>query len=188
MLNTFREWTNADDARAGGIADVFASAYMMPLGILPRMRLLAFGWEKPGDTLRQPTDRAWWSKRYTSGGFAPRKLWEPLSTYVDKVVPNTTPHFPEDVAAMDATALARQRNATASELEDIQRVKADICAPFIIPARRGVVPTPETVCIARIEAARQGDKSKPLIPSRPGLPWWVIAGIAILVSKSLRNR
>ena len=74
-LDSFVHFDAATLMRNGARSDV-AESFAPPDGVFPRMRLLAWGWEKPGDKFKSPSDAAWWKKRYQF------PLWNPIETYL----------------------------------------------------------------------------------------------------------
>jgi hypothetical protein len=138
-----------------------AQSYLMTLGVLPRMRLLACGWTNPGDRFRSPMDAAWWSAPYG------RPLWEPLLTYARAAdaVTNVGPlQWDATLALGDAGALSHALSRVASELEVIHAAGHDVCAPFLIPTLEGVLPQPGASCLTRLgvtPVAKQQTASTP---------------------------
>jgi hypothetical protein len=160
-----------------------AESFAMPLGVLPRMALLAAGWTKPGDKLREPNDTKWWQSTYK---FA---LWNPLLTWADVLANRENGEPPFDwhaqVASGDTVAISDALQRVADDLRDIQAVKADRCMPYKIPTKRGEMPTPNVVCLAQLapetrreEIERGVDK---LLPSLD-LPWWLWVGLGLVVA------
>lgn len=148
------EATDKDAAVAGGFPEDVAEAYFMTLGILPRMRMLACGWTKPGDKMRLPTDAAWWAATYA------HPLWAPLWTYANQVRASgaTRPwSMDPQLASGEPGALSHSILGVASELAAITRLGHDVCAPYLIPRVRNVLPQPSAVCIARIGAKKKKD-------------------------------
>lgn len=161
--------SSAEAAERAGFPSSTARSFCLPLGILPRMRLRAAGWRKPGDAIRVSTSDEW-TAPYDGA------LWEPLGTFVDQAAKTSIEqgaHLDEDLARADSPALAQAADDLAAELAIIREALADRCEPFFVPRRRGAMPVPNTVCMASIEARRRG-KDIP-VPRRAAVPWWAWA-------------
>lgn len=139
------QWDTADHAIEAGVDETTARSFLQPDGILTRMRALACGWTKPGDKLRDPSDRAWWSRTYAF------PLWNPLATYVDRIS-NVTPDavrgtFDEALAAGDSTALSQfLADHMQAEITDLLEAP---CPQWIIPPGKGQMPVPNPDCAAK---------------------------------------
>ena len=185
-LGAIFEFDSSDSGVAAGLRADVARSFLQPLGIIPRMRLLAAGWTKPGDSFRKSTDSQWWRKRYA------HRLWEPLGTWVDlleKANLGQRFEFDEAIAKAEPSALSAEIAGAAVDLQVIQQAHADICAPFIIPGRRGALPEPNVVCLARIEAGDRLVDIQPIIDKlRPSLPWWVWVAGGLIAIKLLDRR
>lgn len=188
VLDAVFEFVDADSGERAGLPTPVARAFLHPLGIIPRMRLLACGWTKPGDKFRKASDRAWWTKRYQ------HPLWEPLGTWIDSLAHSDVGQramvFEEAIANAEPAALSRELATAVEDLRIIRAANADICAPFLIPRRRGVMPEANIVCITRIEAGDKLEKHKEPIEAifRPALPWWVVVGLVFVASKVIDRR
>lgn len=182
------EFVDAEAGEQAGLPTSTARAFLHPLGIIPRMRLLACGWTKPGDKFRKADDKAWWTKRYQ------HPLWEPLGTWIDSLAHSDVGQremiFEEAIANADPAAISRELPTAVEDLAIIKRANADICAPFLIPRRRGVTPEANIVCITRIEAGDQLERNRDKIETifRPALPWWVVVGLVFVASKVIDRR
>jgi hypothetical protein len=129
------------------------------------MRLLAWGWVNPGDTLKSASDRAWWGKTYQ------HPLWEPLATYIDQL--ERAGHepaawaFDADLAKADEAELARSLPAA---VQAMSLVQAHPHPEYIIPAAAGQlpIPNPSAAPSARPAPAAQA------APKKSGFPWWIL--------------
>lgn len=152
--------SQAADADAGvrqGLTELVAESYLMTLGVLPRMRFLASGWTNPGDKLRLPTDAAWWSATYKF------PLWDVLFTFADiqeKAGLSPSVAWQQPLSEGDQGELSQTLLAVASELATIVRLKQDTCTPYIIPTKRGVLPTPSFACLAKVKGKEAIDERK----------------------------
>lgn len=161
-------------ALVGGPDDV-ARRYQAPDGILPRMRLLAWGWEKPGDKLRSPSDSAWFSRRYQY------PLWAPIATYVSQLVNagQEPPAFQwdEDLAKGDAGELAR---SLPDAVQAMAVVSASPHPQWVIPAAERQLP------IANPAPEPPATAPAPTIqPKKSGFPWWLLL---LLLATDRRKR
>jgi hypothetical protein len=184
-------WQPTLDAAAAidaGWREDMAQGFLPPDGILPRMRLLAWGWTKPGDKFKSPSDRAWWRQRYQY------PLWNPLETYVQQlertgVAPLSTFTIDEDLAAGNAALLSYALPAVVQG--DLPPVNEAPCPKWLIPPGRGMMPIANPECAVK----KLVDKFKnvPLVPTLPRLtppsvPWWLIVGVIAVVVMAKGNR
>jgi hypothetical protein len=149
----------------------WAEPWMLPFGVLPRMRLAACGWTKPGDAFKAFDDAAWWSAPFEMR--APFSLpavsvWTALATYAATVEVNakdvtwilTQALFDGDSSSIstelaniadDLSAISvKQKGAAASPAE---------CAPYVAIARAGAQPIINPACITKVN-----DRAGPLRP------------------------
>lgn len=154
-----------------------ASSWLLPDGILPRMRLLAWGWTKPGDRFKSPSDRAWWGKRYQY------PLWNPIETYVDQAERQDGTDssgfvgWDDDLAAGDEAELSRSMPAVVHD--DLPAAMAKPCPEWLIPPGRGMAPIPNPSCL-KGPIRDIGKKIIPILAPGISVPWWAW-GIAILL-------
>jgi hypothetical protein len=123
-----------DESAPAGLADNIARAYYPPDGILPRMRMLAWGWTKPGDKFKSPNDAAWWAATYQF------PLWNPLTTLVQQLdIAGIAPAMAldEDLAKGDPAELSRSFPIVVAESG---AVEADPSPKFLIPPGAGQLP------------------------------------------------
>jgi len=159
------------------VSENFARGFLLPDGVLPRMRLLAWGWEKPGDKFKSPSDASWWKRRYQF------PLWAPLETYLDQVARQG--HEPpvlqwdDDLAAGDPAELSRSLPSVVQY--DLTAVSEAPCPKWIIPPSRGMLPIPNPKCFEK-PVREVIDK---LRPQSGGFPWWIIV-VGLLLSKRSR--
>jgi hypothetical protein len=158
---TLMEWDSADSGAKAGIPADAAQAFLMPDGILPRMRFLACGWVNPGDRFKSPTDSGWWGKAYG------RPLWEPLRTYAKLLksarAGQDTFRWNDKLSEGDAAELSQSMLAASSELVAITNMGHDVCAPFLIPRVDDVMPQPNAPCLVRLgieDKRKERDKER----------------------------
>jgi hypothetical protein len=180
-LRAFGHATATDEAAAhAGFPPMVARAFCLPLGVLPRMRLRAAGWRKPGDAIRNATSEQW-AAAYDG------PLWEVLGTFVDLAAKHNIEQgarLDEDIATGDSATLAQAADDLAAELAIIQAALADHCEPYLVPRRRGAVPEPNAPCMASIAVRRRsGDVP---VPRRPEVPWWVWAFAFVALASATR--
>lgn len=140
------QWIDDKSAQQAGLSSITAVSFLWPNGILPRMRMLAAGFTKDGDKIKAATDSAWWGKPYAY------PMWNPVGTYLDKchAADLDGPFvWDEGVANAEPGALSQAIISIADEIDGLRKGKALGCAPFFIPARRGVMPTPNPACAAK---------------------------------------
>jgi hypothetical protein len=191
-LGAVWEANDAAAAITAGLPENVANAYMKPLGVLARLRLIACGWENPGDKFKNADDTSWWQRPYKM----PKVMWGTLGTYVDilaksNVGGNWT--FDENVANGDGWAISREVSNANADLQVIQAAKADVCLPFLPREKRGVLPTPNPACIARINAGKQMEKIKPALDAGLNifgvtLPWWAWLALGYVAVQTLDKR
>lgn len=175
------QWQDASLAISGGMDALAASQYMAPDGILPRMRLIACGWLKPGDSFRRPEDGAWWQSPYRYA------LWPQLATYAT-LVDRTGAHsftWDDQVAAGDSGAISQSLQLTVAELKDVLEAP---CPRWIIPPSGGLpVANPECARKDKDKLRDEIDKVHPA-PSSSNSLWWVLllVGLAYAVGKKRR--
>ena len=148
----------------GPRTDGVTERYVAPYGILPRMRLLAWGWTKPGDRFKSPSDSSWWRTTYQY------PLWNPLETLVDQLQrasEEITVWWDEDLASGDEGELSR---SFASVLQnDLPPVQEAPCPRWIIPPGRGQLPIANPSCLEQPTK----DIIAPLLPKPESSSWWL---------------
>lgn len=149
------QWSAASSAIAAGVPST-VETFLAPAGILPRMRLLACGWTKPGDTLRRPQDSAWWGAPYAF------PLWNPLRTYASLVgsVAGVEMRPDDDLASGDIAALSQ---SIVLLVDDAAPVFEAPCPKWLIPPGRGQLPIPNPECLER-ELRDRVDKIRDKVP------------------------
>lgn len=174
VLEAVTQWVDASAAAAAGLPSTFAESFLAPDGILPRMRLLACGWTKPGDSFRRPDDASWWRQPYKF------PLWAPLATYAD-ALDKTGDHavnIDADVASGDIAALSQSLTQT---VDDLKPVLEAPCPKWTIPPGRGQMPVPNPECI-RKELDKNKDKIRKELDKVPRpSPSTGSSGIGMLV-------
>lgn len=150
--------------------------FLLPDGVFPRMRLLAWGWEKPGDRFRSPTDGAWWKARYQY------PLWSVLDTYLLFAPPwLLSPEnaggelaWDAELAAGDAGELSR--NLAAVVERDLPPVTEAPCPRYLIPPGRRQLPIPNPACVKPpgMPPTVPSPSPSPRSPSGIDSLWWVI--------------
>lgn len=172
---------DAESLISSGVPETVARAFLLPDGVFPRMRLLAWGWTKQGDRFKSPSDAAWWKRRYQY------PLWAPIETYVDQVTRagNEPPAvaWDDDLARGDPVELSRSLPAVVQQ--DLPPVNQAPCPKWIIPPGRGMLPIANPECLKK-----DLDKLKEQIPKIPGFrpardwTWllWLAIGYLILES------
>lgn len=171
---------DADAAIAAGWREDMAQGFLPPDGILPRMRLLAWGWTKPGDKFKSPGDASWWAKRYQF------PLWNPLETYLLQLEQHGTDvsfSWDEDLAG---GAMALLSYALPSVVrDDLPPVNEAPCPKWLIPPGRGQMPIPNPECVLK-DIKKRLDPLKDIIPPGPRRPPqydfpWLLAGLVALL-------
>jgi hypothetical protein len=176
------QWSTAAAGVAAGLTTNVAESYLAPDGVLPRMRLIACGWLKAGDSFRHPEDAAWWKQSYRYD------LWPQLESYA-AAVDNTASHemtWDADVAAGDVGAISQAMSLTVEELKDVFEAP---CPKWLVPPGRGM-PTPNPECIRR-EAEKNKDKIPlPPVPQRGSSSGsgWLLLVIAVAYMLGRKRR
>lgn len=152
------------------------------------MGLLACGWVNPGDEFKRATDRAWFSKKYA------HQLWAPLETYAtfldNASLGSGTVAFDESVAKGDSASISNRIAASEDDLRAIKANGSDVCVPYFIPARVGVLPPANLACHSRLNLKPVFDDNERRAREIFGapLPWWVWVGLAFVASKYVSRR
>jgi len=169
-------------------------AFQAPYGVLPRFRLIACGWMKPGDRLRDPTDWRWWTQKYAK----PSLMWAALAasariseSYLREMgdaVP--VPIWNAQLASGTPSELAHDVAMTADELAIIERAGQAARPGFLFGANGIPVPRwdvlPPELCKRYPRWCKDPRKAPiPKIPPLlPSVPWWVWAfGVYLLARK-----
>lgn len=178
-LDSFSQ-PGAEQAIGEGMSEEVARSFLGPDGIFPRMRLLAWGWEKKGDKFRPVSDRAWWRARYKF------PLWDPVITYIDQatqagIAPPIV--WDEELASGDAAELGRTLSAVVQS--DLPPVDSEPCPKWLIPPGRGMLPIPNPKCLPKQPIRDEVEKVH-----RPGRDWtWLLwLGVAYLIYDSRDGR
>lgn len=171
------QWASADEAAATLNRAAWAPQYLAPDGILPRMRLIACGWLKPGDQFRRPDDAGWREVyRYD--------LWPQLGTYVDQLEKSgvTAPMtFDDTLASGDIGAITQAMEQTVRELQPVLEAP---CPKWLVPTQRGQLPLLNPECLKK-PLKKIVDKLKP--PASSSSTWWLwLIAIAYLVGRHKR--
>lgn len=181
VLTAFGWFTGTVDAAVrAGMPVQLASAYLLPLGILARLRLTACGWRLPGNRLAAPTDAAHWARPFE------RRMWEALETYIDLNPLEQGTRFNERLAAGDPAELRTALSAVQTELDIIAAEKADHCEPYFVPRRVGVVPGFDPICVASVEARRRGEQLQDNLRRRPA--WPLLLGLLLIAAYAKGRR
>lgn len=159
-----------------GLREDVARSFLLPDGVLPRMRLLAWGWTKPGDRFRSPSDASWWKARYQY------PLWAPLETYLDQATRsgNEPPAvvWDDDLAAGDQAELSRSLPQVVGQ--DLPPVNEAPCPKWLVPPGRGMLPVANPACLPGDKIRDEIDK----VHGRGGTDYswllWVVIGIMLL--------
>lgn len=174
-LDSFTQWVSADAAIAAGYPES-ARAFLAPYGVFPRMRLLAWGWTKPGDKFRQADDAAWWRRRYA------HKLWPAIETYVaiaeQAGIGPPGVLWDKEMASGDPAELSRSL-ATVVEL-DLPPVNEAPCPRYLIPPTRGMLPIPNPSCIPMPDRPA----AQPVVRSNAAL-WLLLAALVLKKRKDI---
>lgn len=182
-VNALFQPNDAATGMASGLSSTVATRFLLPHGILPRMGLLACGWIKPGDEFKRATDRSWFAKKYA------HPLWEPLETYaafLDAAAlgPGSVA-FDDRLAAGDSGLISNRIASSEDDLTAIRANGSDVCAPYFIPARVGVLPVSNLACQTRLNIkpiTDDTDRRAREIFGAP-IPWWVWVSLAFVASK-----
>lgn len=153
-LDAFSQ-VDAASAIDGGVPDTIAQSFLRPAGILPRMRLLAWGWTNVGDKFKLPTDAAWWGKSY---GYP---LWNPLTTYLTEVTKAgfepPAVFWDSDLARGDVAELSRSMQALQQDAGDVFEAP---CPRWLIGPKPGQLPVLNPECIRRDLEKQRGTLEK----------------------------
>ena len=175
-LDSFSQYTAAQLIGQGVRSDV-AESFAPPDGVLPRMRLLAWGWQKPGDKFKSPQDGSWWAKRYQF------PLWAPLETYMDMLqrAGTSPPAFlwNDDMARGDPAELSMMMPSLVQD--DLPPVNEAPCPKWLIPPTRGMLPIPNPACLKKpikdvVERLRPKESTNLW-------PWLLLLGLIVLARK-----
>lgn len=180
----------SEQGTKAGLTSLVAERFMLPLGVIPRLRLLACGWRNPGDKFKRADDAAWWKTPHISG----TNFWATFGTYVDKLEQTNVGgnwNFDQRIVDGDAAAISTEIAAAQDDLEHIQAAKADVCLPYFTVTKRGALPDPNLVCLAKIGAPKIIEPLKPALDELItlfgiSLPWWAWVGLGFLVAKKLK--
>ena len=170
--------------RVGLRSDV-ARSFLLPEGIFPRMRLLAWGWTKKGDKFKSPGDVAWWKARYQF------PLWNPIETYIQQATlsGNEPPaiQWDEELAAGDQAELSRSLPAVVED--DLPPVNEAPCPKWLIPPGRGQTPIANPACIDKKPIRDEIDKvHRPPPSSDNGWMLWLLLGLVVLADEYRRRK
>lgn len=184
-LEGLQQVVDADSAIAAGVREDIAQAYFHPDGILPRMRLLAWGWENPGDKFKSVDDKGWWSRRYQ------HPLWNPLMTYAEQMEKSwgmLSMHFDDDLAKGAPALLSYAFPSVVRD--DLPPVDEAPCPMWLIPPGKFQMPIPNPECIKK----RLKPILKPIedvvIPKKKqsSYLWLVLVGIAWWTDRRERRK
>jgi hypothetical protein len=177
-LDAVPQWATATEAIAAGIPEPLANSFLPPHGVMPWMRLVAFGYDS-GD-IKAPEDTAWWAAPYALD------LYSALGTWVDALAGSGHTSFAWDqqTADGDSGSIAQSLTVSATELEDV--VEQEACPKFIMPKKRGQMPIPNPKCWTGLkeglrdiaEKLHGGKKS-----NAPSMLLWLAFGYLVLKGK-----
>lgn len=178
-LDGLSQSVDADTAIASGMREDVARAFLHPDGIFPRMRLLAWGWEKPGDKLQGSGNAEWWRKRYQY------PLWNPIETYIYAV--ESGGGFADitwdDDLARGSSALLSYALPNVVQY-DLPPVMEAPCPRWLIPPGKRQLPVPNPECARRDVVDRVSPVVDKLRPQPTSFPWWlVLVGVALVKGK-----
>ncbi|HZV63436.1 MAG TPA: hypothetical protein VFG03_00800 [Telluria sp.] len=163
-----------------GVREDVASSFLLPDGVFPRMRLLAWGWTKKGDKFKSPQDASWWRARYQY------PLWQPIETYFDQMTRNgNAPSvlWDELLAKGDPAELSYAVSAVVQQ--DLPPVNEAPCPRWLIPPGRGMLPIANPSCLEK-PVRDEVDKvyPKPVV-ERADWSWlvWIALGYLALRDK-----
>jgi hypothetical protein len=191
-LDAFDQYV-AGDLIAQGVPEDWARAFALPDGIFPRMRLLAWGWVKPGDRFKQPTDKLWWAAPYKY------PLWDPIATYLDAVTAHAGAsepgwHWDAAMAAGDSASLSHSFAAVVGN--DWGAIRKDASPKWLIPPPgAGLMPLanpayrPDSTVDKIIKPISELMVRAPITvdpASSNRIPWWFVVGIAYLLARRKR--
>lgn len=111
--------------------------FLLPDGVLPRMRLLAWGWTQPGDKFKSPADGGWWKRIYDY------PLWNVIDTYI--LYQQGDLYFDHELAAGDQGELSRSLAAVVQY--DLPPVQEAPCPRYLIPPGKRQLPIPNPACV-----------------------------------------
>ncbi len=176
------QFTDAAAGELAGLPSTYAASYLAPDGIFPRMRLIAAGWLKPGDTFKRPDDKAWWAAPYRYA------LWPQLRTYarVADIAEIRGMLFDEDVAKGDPAALSQSLAGLIDELAPVMEAP---CPRWLVPTGPGQLPVPNPDCLKPDPDKIRDEIDK--VP-RPGKgsgdsSWlWALLALAYLLGRRTR--
>lgn len=129
----------------GGLREDVAASFLLPDGVFPRMRLLAWGWTKKGDRFRSPQDASWWKARYQY------PLWQPIETYIDQLTRSgvDAPSVMWDEALAAGSPEELSYSVSAVVQQDLPPVNEAPCPKWLIPPGRGMLPIPNPSCLEK---------------------------------------
>ena len=149
----------------------WAQPWMLPVGVIPRMRLAACGWTKPGDVLKAADDAAWWGAPFEMRApFSLPKVsvWVTLATYVATVEANahdTTWVLTQSLFDGDSSSISTELANIADDLAAMMvKPKGSTaafgdCAPFVAIPRPGAQPVLNVPCLTSLR-----DRTNPVKP------------------------
>lgn len=174
------DWTAGVKA---GLGEYAAHSFLMPAGVLARMRLLAGGWTNPGDRFKEEAS-SWWGQPYKYA------LWNPLTTYqslLDKAGIDAPFAWDDSLAAGNQAAIVNALELAKEDLDNIVRAGRSKCPPYIIPTGVGVMPMPNPVCppdkvedVAKIPVE--------VIQRASEIPWWFWLVLVAAVAASKKDK
>lgn len=157
-----------------------AESFGPPDGVFPRMRLLAWGWQKPGDRFKSPADSSWWKKRYQY------PLWNPIETYLDQLqrgeIDAGGVMWDDDIANGDPAALSMSLPLVVQE--DLPPVNEAPCPKWLIPPSRGMLPIPNPACLKK-PLEDVVDRLRPKEGTNLW-PWLLLLGVYVLGRRGRR--
>lgn len=162
-----------DQASTSGMGPA-GEAWWPPDGVLPRMRLLAWGWRRKGDRFKSPSDASWWKSIYDY------PLWNPLETLADQAerAGDPLPAFvwSDELAAGDVAELSRSLPQVVGE--DLPPVNEAPCPRWLIPPGRGQSPVPNPSCASK--GRDELEKVIPKLPVTQSYDWLLWLGLIYL--------
>lgn len=186
------EGTNATVGVQAGLPQDVANRFLHPLGIIPRLRLVACGWKNPGDKFKLATDTLYWKRPYD----LPLSFWPSVQTWVDLLAKANVGGnfvFEQAVADADPAALSRAIVRAEEDLRELQTSKTDVCLPFIPSTKTGVLPSANNACLVRLGVGKAIEPVKPVLDEvisifGVSLPWWVWVALGYVAIKQLDRR